>query len=65
MENINRLEVETDALVASQLLSAKIIDNHQSNNLILECRSLMQRFDSITINHIFRKANRCCRRFGK
>lgn len=59
MENINRLEVETDALAASQLLSAKNIDNHLLSNVIFECRSLMQRFDSFTINHIFREANKC------
>lgn len=52
-------EVETNALAAFQLFSANKIDNHPLSNVIFKCRALMQRFDSITINHIFREANKC------
>lgn len=58
-EKITKLEIEVDALAVLLLTHDYNTVNHPLDNLLLDCRSLMQEFEQPSIKHIYREANRC------
>lgn len=48
-----------DAKFVLDLLNNMNVDNHPLGHILLDCRLLMQGFESISIKHIYRKANLC------
>ncbi|KAI8534599.1 hypothetical protein RHMOL_Rhmol10G0102900 [Rhododendron molle] len=50
--------VETDSLVASQLINGSLSDKHVLNNIICDYRSMLPRLDS-EVKHIYREGNSC------
>lgn len=58
-ENIQRLEIEVDAITVLQLILDTMAENHPLGNLLFDCRSLMQDFEEVSMKHIYCEANRC------
>jgi ribonuclease HI len=53
------LIVEMDSLVAVNLVSSLSIVNVFLSSLVNDCRLLLEKFQQVTINHIYREANKC------
>lgn len=51
-EGVWNLEIET-------LLQDNQIANHPLGNILLDCRSLMEELEAVSIKHIYREANHC------
>ncbi|PRQ31855.1 putative ribonuclease H-like domain-containing protein [Rosa chinensis] len=54
---IKHLDVESDSAILINLIQSKDIDLHPLGTLILNCRSLMNHFESCSIKHIHRERN--------
>ncbi|KAL6145633.1 hypothetical protein ACLB2K_056319 [Fragaria x ananassa] len=50
--DIPNLEVESDSSILINLLQGTDIDLHPLGTIVLNCRTLLQQFDSIHVNHI-------------
>ena len=56
---ILNLEVEMDSLVAVELVNSITTPNAFLSTIVTDCRSLLERFESCSLKHIFREANGC------
>uniref|UniRef100_A0A2N9HHK0 Reverse transcriptase domain-containing protein n=1 Tax=Fagus sylvatica TaxID=28930 RepID=A0A2N9HHK0_FAGSY len=56
---ILNLEIEMDSLVAVELVNSITIPNAFLSTIVTDCRSLLERFESCSLKHIFREANGC------
>ena len=56
---ILNLEIEMDSLVAIELVNSITTANPFLSIIVTDCRSLMERFESCSLKHIFREANGC------
>ncbi|KAL7224845.1 hypothetical protein ACSBR1_026179 [Camellia fascicularis] len=52
------LEVETDAVLVKQLILGNNHTNHHLTNLMSDCRYLLEKLELVSLNFIFREANR-------
>ena len=52
------LEVESDAKIVIDLLLSDSLPNRTYKALLLDCRSLLNRFQQVKVTHTFREANR-------
>ncbi|GFY81985.1 hypothetical protein Acr_02g0002250 [Actinidia rufa] len=64
LELVNRLgltnvDVETDSKLAVQLIAGSIFSGEHVNNLVNDCRRLMEEIGSTTLRHVYREANAC------
>ena len=57
--NIPFLEIEMDSLVAVDLILAIHPANVFFRSIISDCRYLLEKFESVSIKHIYREANMC------
>ncbi|KAL6202993.1 hypothetical protein ACLB2K_026697 [Fragaria x ananassa] len=55
--DIPNLEVESDSSILINLLQGTGVELHLLETLVLNCRTLLQQFDSIQVNHIHRERN--------
>jgi ribonuclease HI len=62
---ILNLEIEMDYLVAVELVNSITIPNAFLSTIVTDCRSLLERFESCSLKHIFREANSCADLFAK
>ena len=56
---ILHLEIEIDSLVAVELVKSITTPNTFFSTIVIDCRSLMERFEICSLKHIFREANSC------
>ena len=56
---ILNLEIEMDSLVAVEFVNSITTPNPFLSAIVTDCRSLMERFESCSLKHIFREANGC------
>jgi hypothetical protein len=57
--NIPFLEIEMDSLVAVDLILATHPANAFLRSIVSDCRCLLQKFEGVSIKHIYREANMC------
>jgi ribonuclease HI len=57
--HITHLDIEMDSLVAVDLVSSKSVANVFLSSIVDDCRCMMERFDSVTLKHIYRESNAC------
>jgi ribonuclease HI len=57
--NIPFLEIEMDSLVAVNLILATHLANAFLRSIVFYCRCLLQKFEGVSIKHIYREANMC------
>jgi hypothetical protein len=62
---ILNLEIEIDFLVVVELVNSIITPNAFLSTIVTDCRSLIERFESCSLKHIFRKANGCAELLAK
>lgn len=58
--NIINLVVEVDAMTFAKILSSENMNSdsiHPYSAIIVDCRSLLQHFEDIQVNHIHREGN--------
>ena len=53
------LEVECDAKIVTDLLLSNLLPNRTYTPLLLDCSSLLTRFQQIKVNHTYREVNSC------
>ena len=53
------LEIECDAKIVTDLLLSNLQPNRTYTPLLLDCRSLLTRFQQIKVNHTYQEANSC------
>ena len=53
------LEVECDAKIVTDLLLSNLLPNKTYTPLLLDCRSLLTKFQQIKVNHTYQEANSC------
>lgn len=58
-ENVRNLEIEMDALGVLQLLNDKHMTNHPLDNILLDCRSIMEAFEAVSTKHVYHETNHC------
>lgn len=60
-ENVKNLETQIDALVVIPRLISNDhhTENHQLGNILLDCRSLIEEFEEVSIKHFYRETNHC------
>jgi ribonuclease HI len=56
---ILNLEIEMDSLVAVELVNSITTPNPFLSTIVTDCKSLMERFENCSLQHIFREANGC------
>ena len=54
---ILNLEIEMDSLVAAEFVNSITTSNVFLNTIVTNCRSLIERFESCSLKHIYREAN--------
>ena len=57
--NIPYLEIEMDSLVAIDLILAVHPANVFLRSIVADCRCLLEKFEGVSIKHIYREANVC------
>uniref|UniRef100_A0A2N9IUL5 RNase H type-1 domain-containing protein n=1 Tax=Fagus sylvatica TaxID=28930 RepID=A0A2N9IUL5_FAGSY len=57
--NIPFLEIEMDSLLAVDLILATQPANAFLRSIVSDCRCLLQKFEGVSIKHIYREANMC------
>lgn len=53
------MEIKIDALGVLQLINDHLTENHPLCNILLDCRSLIEEFEAVSIKHIYRESNHC------
>lgn len=53
------LEVKCDTKIMMHLLLSNSLPNRTYTSLLLDCRSLLNRFQQVKVTHTFRQANSC------
>ena len=53
------LEIECDAKIVTDLLLSNLLPNRTYTPLLLDCSSLLTRFQQIKVNHTYREVNSC------
>ena len=56
---ILNIEIKMDFLVVVELVNSIITPNAFLSTIVTDCRSLIERFESCSLKHIFREANGC------
>jgi ribonuclease HI len=57
--NIPYLEIEMDSLLAVDLILAVHPANAFLRSIVYDCRCLLEKFEGVSIKHIYREANVC------
>ena len=57
--NIPFLEIEMDSLVAIDLILANHPPNVFLRSMVSDCRYLLEKFEGVSIKHVYREANMC------
>ncbi|KAL6213663.1 hypothetical protein ACLB2K_013109 [Fragaria x ananassa] len=57
--NIKNLIIESDSAILVQLMNNSEFGNHPLGSLLQRCNSFLNKMESVTLSHIFRKCNYC------
>ena len=63
--NIPYLEIEMDSLVAVDLILTVQPTNVFLRSIVSDCRCLQEKFEAVSIKHIYREANACANLLAK